>query len=287
MTEAAAPAGARDSYRLTRTGTTAERIATYAALLSAVFPGTHRFDPSYLHWQYVENPDGEVVGFDALSGDELAAHYVTIPVSAVYKGEMIKGVLSLNTATHPNHQGKGLFTRLASQTYDLAQSLGYKFVIGVANQNSTPGFLRKLGFDLVSPLDVRFGLGAPSDSEIEPEFQRHWSAEAFAWRLSNPSTTYRVRNSRIFADSGHLGIRMLLASRPIAEARGEQDGFFATHPVTAWVGLKPAFAWEGLGFPLPGALRPSPLNFIFKSLSDLPCPSADRTLFEAIDFDAY
>lgn len=77
-----------------------------------------------LHWQYKDNPDGPAVGFNAWHGEELAGHYVTIPLKAMVNGTVEKGLLSLNTATHPAHHGKGLLTKLAKTTYALAAEKG-------------------------------------------------------------------------------------------------------------------------------------------------------------------
>lgn len=91
-------------------------------------------------WQYADNPVGKIVGFNAYMGNLLAAHYVTMPIYMNIEGEKTLGVLSLNTATHPEHRGKRLFTILAEKSYQYAAENGYKFVIGVANAQSTHGF---------------------------------------------------------------------------------------------------------------------------------------------------
>ena len=171
-------------------------LQSYHRLLTEVFPtAAAQFTPAYLTWQYVRNPAGPAVGFNAFSGETLAAHYVTLPIRVQLDGRACKGLLSLNTATHPQHQGKGLFTKLADATYQYAASQGYELVVGVANANSTPGFTRKLGFQLVSPLEARLGVGAlPSqDPRFTSEFEVLWDRELLAWRLANPSRAYRLR----------------------------------------------------------------------------------------------
>lgn len=275
-----------DPYTLTPTQATGDRLAAYSRLLSDVFPTSRRYTLQYMRWQYAENPDGEVVGFDAYSGDELAAHYVTIPIRARIAGESVAGVLSLNTATHAKHQGKGLFTRLAQATYVAAAENGYRFVIGVANANSTPGFLRKLGFTLVGQLDVRIGLGRPAALSIAA-FEREWSASAAAWRVADPSADYRRAGAGLYADPLIPLCRMLVTSK--LSVGGQNDPlFFARHPLTGWIGLMPDLRWKGIAFPVPSKMRPSPLNLIFKSLSpEFTAPNAKDVHFEALDFDAY
>ena len=51
---------------------------------------------------------------NAFYNNELVAHYVTIPVVYKFNDKTLNGLLSLNTATKAEHQGKGLFTKLAS-----------------------------------------------------------------------------------------------------------------------------------------------------------------------------
>lgn len=261
-----------------------ENLSLYSRLLSEVFTDTTKFTSAFLNWQYYENPAGEVVGFDAFKNGELAAHYVTIPVVYLFQGKRILGLLSLNTATSKQHQGKGLFTVLANATYEAAKKAGYNFVIGVANQNSTHGFLKKLGFKLISPLDARIYLGSIKTYKVGEEFFRACRDEAFMkWRLNNPEGKYFLDKNIVYSET-HIGLIK-------AYLTGNADSFPGMKPtvkplVKLVIGLnlsKPSFALR-----LPDKLKPSPLNLIFKSLSveNLEI-NAENVLFELIDFDAY
>ncbi len=53
-------------------------------------------------------------------------------------------VQSGDTMTHKNHGGKGLFTTLAKMTYKLSEEKGAAIVFGFPNDNSYPGFVKKL-----------------------------------------------------------------------------------------------------------------------------------------------
>src|SRR6478609_3886385 len=99
-------------------------------LFRAAFPTAHHLDAGYLRWLYRDNPSGHVVGFDAFEGDVLAAHYACVPAEVRWKGNQVRALLSLNTATHPNFQGKGLFSQLATATFDHAAQSGFTLVYG-------------------------------------------------------------------------------------------------------------------------------------------------------------
>ena len=115
-------------------------IKSVVTLFEACFDWTDKFSFEYIKWQYMDNPNGQVVSYNAFDeNNNLAAHYAAIPIKMSFGNEIVPGLLSLNTATHPNHQGKKLFTKLATLTYEKAYDMGYKFVIGVANANSTHG----------------------------------------------------------------------------------------------------------------------------------------------------
>lgn len=272
-------------YIFKRTETSKAHIESYAKLLSEVFPHSHKFSFDYLDWQYRLNPHGEVVGYDAYLGDELAAHYVTIPVLYEIHGKAIKGLLSLNTASHPKHQGKGLFTKLAKKTYDAGREASYEFVIGVANQNSSYGFLNKLDFTLIAPLDVKLGLGKIKQLEKPGAVKSLWDKNSLLWRLENPEAKYLNKGNEVVCRANSFGIDAQLFSFP----NQSEKSFDKSHALfRMWVGISAQNNTSGLFINLPDKLKPSPLNLIFKVLNEqLEIPKKEDFFFELIDFDAY
>ena len=271
-------------YDLQPTRTDTASLAQYAGLLSSVFAGVSKFSTAFLEWQYLHNPAGTVVGFDALAPDgALAAHYVTIPVQYQRGGQPERGLLSLNTATHPAHQGKGLFTKLAASTYQAAADAGFGFVIGVANQNSTPGFLKKLGFTLVAPLDVQLGRGPVRYPATEPGFSSHFSPELARWRVGCPASRYFAAAGKLYSQTDRGLVQAMLSQRPELAAEAAAGSPW----VQMWIGHAPGTRFGTLYGRLPERLKPSPLNLIYLDLQGRPTPAADEIRFELIDFDAY
>jgi GNAT superfamily N-acetyltransferase len=262
-----------------------DNLRIYSDLLTRAFPQAKKYTEAFLEWQYFQNPNGNVVGFDAFYGRELAAHYVTIPVVYIFNNRDIRGLLSLNTATDSNHQGKGLFTRLAMATYEAGKAEGYEFVIGVANQNSTHGFLKKLGFQLVSQLEVRVYMGKLQYNDPGPNiFRSHWNEAAAEWRLLNPEAVYLKQRSSVFSKTHLPFFKSLLTNNP-AFAKNELQTLYL-NPLKISIGLN--LGTPTMSFNLPEKLKPSPLNLIFKSLSDADIKISDKNCyFELVDFDAY
>ena len=276
-----------EDYKFIQSGIDQTKIKEYASLLSSVFEKSNKYTETFLHWQYAENPMGTVVGFDAYYQGLLIGHYVTLPVIYTIKGKLTKGLLSLNTATHKDHQGKGLFTTLARKTYELGKNLGYEFVIGVANQNSTYGFLKKLDFYLIAPLDVKIGIGqVQPDPATEYTVKPFWNGPALQWRMKCPGTQYYFNHNHLYSKTDKPFIFAQLSS-----ARKELSKLIAvknTVPLKIWIGLSNNLQIKGLFFDLPDRLKPSPLNLIFKDLSGHLDPVQKNNIYlELLDFDAY
>lgn len=273
----------------------AASLARYEALFTACFSKQEKFAPASLAWLYADNPDGQVVGFDAYDGDVLAAHYVCIPALIRLNGKVEKTLLSLNTATHPTYQGKGLFTKLAEMTYRAGADLGYGSVYGVANANSTPGFIRKLGFQLVQPLYAKIGCGSLGVDKVAAsraaQFDRVWSAESLAWRCANPTNPIYGRTSQhgMALHAAAFG-KLVPAYAELPLLPGFQVRAAAgLSPLRLFLGLVPHDA-GGLAryAEIPQRMRPSPLNLIFRSLTAAPVKlEAGHIAFSFLDFDAY
>lgn len=258
-------------------------LKEYQQLLQLVFESrASKFSIDYLKWLYKDNPVGSVVGFNAYMGDTLAAHYVAMPIYMNIYGEKTLGLLSLNTATHPDHRGKRLFSILAEHTYKYAAENGYRFVIGVSNANSTHGFVKNLGFSLIGPLTFKVGIGQDIYQRTTYTFTRYWDKEIIEWRLKNPSMSY-YKNGDMIVSPIKPGFKKLVYH--------DKDGIVTLtrlygRPFNLYIGYG-ADLGKGIYCSIPHFVEHSPFNLIFKDLTGgaLPEVTVDNILFELIDFD--
>ncbi len=273
-------------------GTAPGQIAAYAALLSDVFK-SDKFSAAAVAWRYRDNPAGTVVGADAWDGERLAAHYVTCPLEAAVEGRVARGLLSLNTATHPDYQGRGLFVQLAEAAYAQGTAGGYEFVIGVANANSTPGFLKRLAFQHVARLQAGVLGRLPRRlAETPVQFAGHWRDELLAWRLTNPAGRYAAARHKglvgVWAQT-HLPFVQAAAFLPDdGQALGPKRG--TPMAASLFIGLEPRLDLSAHWFwPLPERFRPSPLNLIWRPLSEKVPRALDprAAALNFLDFDPY
>lgn len=299
-------------------------IDATAALLRDVFPKARISRPDYLHWLYRASPFGAVV--ETNLDDELgrAGHYAIVPIDLVRDGVQVRGALSLNTAVHERARGGGAFVALANATFATAASRGIDAVVGVANANSTPGFVRRLQFELLTALPAQVlapvpgrrsgvlsawaepaafetdGPASELSALLRPPPQglaRVWTPETLRWRLQAPGSRYALHRSAealavSTADHRHgLPVGVILkvfADGPLSRTscRAIVRAVCRTHrsPVAVYVGANEFAAFAGL--PLPDRLRDSPLNFVYRPLRGESSPP-HLTRFELLDFDAY
>ena len=273
-----------------------QTLSAYQRLFEVCFPATNKYSSTYLRWLYLDNPVGQAVGFDAWDGDRLAAHYACIPTAARIQGEATKVLLSLNTATHPDYQGQGLFTKLADMTYQHGMQTGFDGVYGVANANSTPGFIRKLQFQLVRPLEARIGVGALNtrDSHAAPVFERIWTEQSMRWRCASPANPVHARRAGNRWQFRAAAMPWISAYAEVTAGESALAGVQARvagsgAPLKLFLGLLPD-ADGGLStyVPIPARLRPSPLNLIYRSFKRGAGTLDPRAIrFSFLDFDAY
>jgi GNAT superfamily N-acetyltransferase len=271
-------------------------LEEYSKLFAICFPKASHLRTDYLRWLYLENPAGRLVGFNAFIDGRLAAHYACIPASVRLGSGDRRALLSLNTATHPDFQGRGLFTRLAELSYGAALADGIDLVFGIANANSTQGFVRKLGFQLVAPLESRMGFGRLGEIDwqraaTESEFRRSWPESELRWRMSNPTNKVRAVHFRdgsigLAARTGrfpfHAWAELPSEAAPVAESAARLLG-----GPRVFLGAFPKGTCQTRYVSLPDRFRPSPLNFIVRGLNAPLLLDKDRLLVSFLDFDAF
>ena len=164
-------------------------------------------------------------------------------------------------------------------------------MVGVANANSTPGFTRTRGFQLVAPLDVLVGIGGLAASRDDGVgFALAWTEPALRWRLRRPQARYFAtadEPATVYARAHRLGILAYMTQAPrslVADLPRPRR----TQPFRMWIGIDPRLQRRGVLAPLPDRLKPSPLNLIFRDLTaGQRRLSRDTARFTLLDFDAY
>ena len=95
-----------------------------------------------------KTPYGKPIGCLMKYEKSIVGFFVIIPIVIKINNKKILGGMSLLTMTHPDHQKKGIFVKLAKKTFSIAKKKGYRFVLGWSiSENSFKGF-KKLGFNI-------------------------------------------------------------------------------------------------------------------------------------------
>jgi GNAT superfamily N-acetyltransferase len=68
-------------------------------------------------------------------------------------GETIKAVRAVDTATHPQYQGQGIFRKLTLQLVEQCQAEGVQFIFNSPNKISKPGYL-KMGWETLGRMKL-------------------------------------------------------------------------------------------------------------------------------------
>jgi hypothetical protein len=281
------------SYEFVPIKTDGKTLQEITSLLKIVFPKSKKFNSEFIEWQYKNNPDGEVIGYNAYKSGKLVAHYALMPIRATVYDKKEKGLLSLNTATHPEHQGNGLFIKLAKLSYELAKNNDYSFVLGVANAKSSYGFIYKLNFQKVGELVTKIGYGSLKNIEKFNNkniyFTRDWSAKSISWRLMNPLMNYKIDNKIIFSKTSNFFVKAILFKTDNNFLLIKNELELGLKPFNLWIGIDNSIDWKGsFYFNIPKIFKPSPLNLIFKDLTEQNRKlEMNNVLFNALDFDAY
>jgi GNAT superfamily N-acetyltransferase len=273
-----------------------ESLEKCARLFAICFPKANHLSADYLRWMYRDNPRGQVVGFNAVDKGEYVGHYACLPCEIMLDGRAQRSLLAILSTTHPDYQGQGLFPRLAERTYAEYDHEKFACVYGVGNANSTPSLVKKIGFQLVSPLEVKVGIGASKVNwdtvTTNSQFRRIWTYEDLQWRAANqvnPVTIARNSQGDTVLNANSINSMIKVMSPVLVEGEVPQDLPRESLLPKLSMGFFPKGAARlPLYLPLPDALKPSPLNMVYKPLhSDISQLNPEELMFGFQDFDAY
>ena len=254
-------------------------------LQNVVYEGKHSFSIGGFRQRYLNNPMGKVISFNAFYRGEIVAHYACIPYKMKIDDQIVPGLLDIATVTHPDHRGKGLFKTLAQTTFQYAKENGFEFVLGVANANSFPGYMKHFPFTFVGQLDVRLGWGTNVIPNGEKQFSIYWDTDAFDWRLKCNRANYsREKDCAIGKYYSFVHTFMGKFDASFLDGTALTYKRWGKRP-KLYVGMGAKF--NSLYLKVPKFIKRSPFNLIFLDLTEgkLPIPNKDNFYFQLFDLD--
>ena len=132
------------------------------------------------------------VGLFALDAEKKpVAYYGVFPIVLNYDSSDYLIAQSGDTMTIPDHRKKGLFTKLAKETYSLSEEVGIRLIYGFPNENSYPGFKKKLNWFFPSYLQkftidvitVPFCELASKFTSLEPAYKRFFKSRVAKYQI--------------------------------------------------------------------------------------------------------
>ncbi|MGB8858677.1 MAG: GNAT family N-acetyltransferase [Ilumatobacteraceae bacterium] len=117
--------------------------------------------PALFHWKHHENPFGSSPAWVAVHDGRIVAVRLLMRWEFERNGHRVRAVRAVDTATHPDYQGKGLFTALTLQGLEELKAEGVELVFNTPNSQSRPGYL-KMGWHDVGRLRPAIAVRSPT-----------------------------------------------------------------------------------------------------------------------------
>lgn len=114
----------------------------------------------YWKWKHVNNPFGRSPVLLAFEGGTLIGVRAFMRWSWQQNTVRFSSLRAVDTATHPDYQGKGVFSKLTKGLVKECLGSGDAFIFNSPNKKSMPGYL-KMGWKLAGRLPIRVQLKRP------------------------------------------------------------------------------------------------------------------------------
>jgi len=107
-------------------------------------------------WKYkhVDNPFGKSLVLVAVENDNIIGVRAFMRWQWQLGDQLFSAFRAVDTATHPDHQGKGVFKKLTLNALEPVKEQGDDFIFNTPNTQSLPGYL-KMGWKEVNKLQIR------------------------------------------------------------------------------------------------------------------------------------
>jgi hypothetical protein len=199
-----------------------------------------RFEALYA-WKHETNAFGPSPAWVACDGDRVVGFRALMRWRFRYGDRRVSAVRAVDTATHPEYQGRRIFTRLTLHGIDELRGEGVDWVFNTPNSQSRPGYL-KMGWQVVGrlPVSVRprgarsiprlAGARTAAERWSEPCADGEPALDVLADAAVPEVLASQPRTARVRTDHSleylrwRYGIEML-AYRAVVSPRGAGGGF--------------------------------------------------------------
>ncbi|WP_420458061.1 GNAT family N-acetyltransferase [Neolewinella sp.] len=143
-----------------RFATPADEEAIIALLRLSLGDGSTEKSVAFWRWKHVHNPFGPSPVLLAVEDTQV------VGVRAFMRWDWADGTTlhhalrAVDTATHPDYRGRGIFKKLTLQLVEQCEREGYAFIFNTPNAQSRPGYL-KMGWQQLGKVPLRIAPRSP------------------------------------------------------------------------------------------------------------------------------
>ncbi len=113
-------------------------------------------------FKHVENPFGRSLVLVTVENEKIIGVRAFMRWKWQLGEQVYSAYRAVDTATHPAHQGKGIFKKLTLRAIEMVKEQGDDFIFNTPNSQSLPGYL-KMGWEEVGKLKIRANIANPLD----------------------------------------------------------------------------------------------------------------------------
>lgn len=187
-------------------------------------------------WRYkhIDNPFGRSLVLIAVENDKIIGVRALMRWAWQLGDKVFLAFRAVDTATHPEHQGKGVFKRLTMKAIDIAKQQKDDFIFNTPNSQSLPGYLKmdwgkvdniKLHVKLTNPINW-VGNKADHSYHINKDYQGEQLAE-----LTLGYNGLKRSANKLFTIKSPEYLFWRYENNPLQdyEVKGDQDFYFAAY----------------------------------------------------------
>jgi GNAT superfamily N-acetyltransferase len=121
-------------------------------------------------WKHEENPFGNSYVLLAEENEELIGLRAFMQWEWKSNEKFYRAIRAVDTATHPGHQGKGIFKKLTLEQLERCKKENIHFVFNTPNSQSMPGYL-KMGWKVQGKMPLKIQALSPFRTGIRYMFK--------------------------------------------------------------------------------------------------------------------